>query len=125
MRQSARDATLRAAKRLPKNIQFIRWHLATQVPLEIVHLNRVIIERACAHYGTPFERWLVYEEKHHLMGWVYQKRAKLRGEHLATNPAKLDSGAQPREAQESEVPTPGFKIDPRYGKVRYDSRLDY
>jgi hypothetical protein len=82
MRTSTRPAKRPTGKTLPKDINMIRWHLVSRVSLDFAHLDKATVENACAIYGTAFERWRPYDEKHKLLEWIYAKRARMRGEHL-------------------------------------------
>lgn len=127
MRDSAKAARRPPSNSLPKDINLIRYYLATKVPLDLACLDRAIIERACALYGTPFERWLVHEERFRIMDWVYKKRAEIRGErpqNALTSSPEPDNGEHLPGTQKAEVLIPNFKMHPQYGKVRQDSRWD-
>jgi len=109
MRKSARNAKRPVAKKLPRDMELVKWRLTSKVSLDIVDLDRAIVEAACNHFGVSFARFLAYDEKHRILDWVREKRAKLRGEHLLGK-------SKPEDLK------PAFKLDPRYGKVRQDSR---
>jgi hypothetical protein len=53
----------------------VRWYLVSRVSLDTAELTRAIVEEGCIHYGTDYARWLLYDEKHHLMEWIYKKRS--------------------------------------------------
>jgi hypothetical protein len=89
-------------------MELVKWRLTSRISLDIVDLDRAIVETACNHFGVSFARFLAYDEKHRILEWVREKRAKLRGEHFLGKP-------------EPEKLTPHFKVDSRYGKVRADS----
>ena len=110
MRRSARNGRRPVAKKLPRDMELVKWRLTSKVSLDIVDLDRAIVEAACNHFGVSFARFLAYDEKHRILDWVREKRAKLRGEHFLGKPEK------------PENLSPTFKMDPKYGAIRKDSR---
>src|SRR6516165_1250726 len=52
MRKSARNAKRPVAKKLPRDMELVKWRLTSKVSLDIVDLDRAIVEAACNHFGV-------------------------------------------------------------------------
>jgi hypothetical protein len=79
--QTARSAGRKALKPSPtKQAKWMVWHLATCVPLNFAAIPEEEIASACERCGLSLETWRRQERTFALMGKVYAKRAKIRGE---------------------------------------------
>jgi hypothetical protein len=96
--QSTRSANRKALKPQPtRQAKLVAWHLTFRVPLHFAAIPETDIKEACERFGMSLDRWQRQERAFGLLGKVYAKRAKLRGEQAAIATAPMDlpkSGAK-------------------------------
>jgi hypothetical protein len=79
--QSTRSANRKALKPQPtRQAKLVAWHLTFRVPLHFAAIPEADIKEACERFGMRLDRWQRQERAFGLLGKVYAKRAKIRGE---------------------------------------------
>jgi hypothetical protein len=97
--QSTRSANRKALKPQPtRQAKLVAWHLTFRVPLHFAAIPETDIKEACERFGMSLDRWQRQERAFGLLGKVYAKRAKLRGEQAAIATAPNGPAGTRREA---------------------------
>jgi hypothetical protein len=106
--QSTRSANRKALKPQPtRQAKLVAWHLTFRVPLHFAAIPEADIKEACERFGMSLDRWQRQESAFGLLGKVYAKRAKIRGEQpaIATAPMTLpESGTNLQTAASASRP---------------------
>jgi hypothetical protein len=106
--QSTRSANRKALKPQPtRQAKLVAWHLTFRVPLNFAAIPEADIKEACERFGMSLDRWQRQERAFGLLGKVYAKRAKIRGEQppIATAPMTLpESGTNLQTAAPDSRP---------------------